>query len=614
VWVEKATITLVNRMANPVVLEKIKQEARLRRRRNVPSRKMASIQIPAQTGMVRILPFGGLEEIGRNMTAFEWIGADGESEIIVVDVGIGFPEAEIMPGVDFIIPNVEYLSENQDKILGILITHGHYDHIGALPYTLEKLGNPLIYATPLTKGLILKRQVDFPNAPKPQIQEISKKDYQTLKLGHFTIDYFHVNHSIPDSIGYFIKTPVGNIMHTGDFKIDFTPVFDQPADLSRIVRLANEGVKVLLMDSTNAPSPGHLISERKIMENMDEIFRKAKGRIIAATFASLIERIQQIIYLSGLYGRRVVVEGHTMRINVEVAKRLSYLTYPKGIFIRSEEALRLPPHQVTVLCTGSQAEDGSALMRIANREHQNIRIMPNDTVIFSSSVIPGNEKIIQDLKDTLTRQGAKIIHYQMMDIHVSGHGFADDIRLFINLVRPEYLIPVHGHYFMQKAVEDIGVELGIPKEKILIAQNGSVIEMTDDKVAIGAQRLPANLVYVDGLGIGDIGEVVLRDRQALAQDGIFVVIVTLDTQTGQIKTSPDIISRGFVYLRESKELLKDTRDLIKRIVDKNVRFLGGESPIIQEEQIKYHLKEEIAKFLFKKMQRRPMVLPVVIKV
>lgn len=603
-------------MAGPVVLEKIKQEARLRQRRNVPARKTvpARASAPAPTGMVRILPFGGLEEVGRNLTAFEWVGSDGKSEIIVVDVGIGFPEAEIMPGIDFIIPNVEYLAKNRDKILAILITHGHYDHIGALPYTLEKLGNPLIYATPLTKGLILKRQVDFPNAPKPQVHEIRKTNYQTLKLGHFTIDYFHVNHSIPDSIGYFIKTPVGNIMHTGDFKIDFTPVFDQPADLSRIVRLANEGVKALLMDSTNAPNPGHLVSERKIMENLDEIFRKAKGRIIAATFASLIERIQQIIYLSGLYGRKVVVEGHTMRINVEVAKRLGYLTYPKGVFIRPEEALRLPPHQVTVLCTGSQAEDGSALMRIADREHKYLRVMPDDTIIFSSSIIPGNEKVIQDLKDTLTRQGARVIHYQMMDIHVSGHGFADDIRLFINLVRPEHVIPVHGHYFMQKAVETISVELGLPKEKVLIAQNGSVIEMTADRLVIAPQRLPANLVYVDGLGIGDIGEVVLRDRQALAQDGIFFVVVTLDTQTGRLKTSPDIISRGFVYVRESKDLLKETRDLIKRIIDKNVRFLGEESPIIQEEQIKYHLKEEIAEFLFKKMKRRPMVLPVVIKV
>ncbi|MCL5257901.1 MAG: ribonuclease J [Patescibacteria group bacterium] len=593
-------------MANPIVLEKIKREARSKSKKEI-------IKEPID-GVLRIIPLGGLEEVGRNLTALEWRQKNGQSEIIIIDVGIGFPESEIMPGIDFIIPNTEYLEKNKENILAILITHGHYDHIGALPYLLEKIGNPIIYTAPLTKGLILKRQADFPEAVKPAIEEIKKTGYRPIRLGHFTIEYFHVNHSIPDSLGFFIKTPVGNIMHTGDFKIDFTPVFDQPADLGRVVQLAEEGVKVLMMDSTNANNPGHLVSERKIMENLELIFQKAKGRVIAATFASLLERIQQLIYLSGVYGRKVVIEGHSMKINTEVAKRLNYLSYPKGIFIRPEESLKMPPHQVSIFCTGSQAEDGSVLSKIADREHRYFRIIPNDTVVFSSSIIPGNENVVQDLKDVLVRQGAKIIHYQMMDIHASGHAFADDIRLFTSLVKPEYLMPVHGYFHMQKAVEEIGVELGLPRENIIIAQNGSVVEVKSNKVVLSQERQPANLVYVDGLGVGDIGEVVLRDRQTLAQDGIFVVIVTVDSQTGDTRTSPDIISRGFVYLKESKELLRETRDLIKRVIEKNVRFLGEESPIIQDEQIKYRLKEEVAEFLFKRTKRRPMVLPVVIKI
>jgi len=592
-------------MEQQVVIEKTAQ---------IPKVKKMTKKIVKQEGVVKIIPLGGLEEVGRNLTVLEWVPKNGKEQIIVIDLGLGYPETENMLGVDYIIPNVEYLSQNKDKIIGILITHGHYDHIGAIPYLIDKIGNPPIYTTPLTKGLIIKRQQDFPNSPKLEIHEIRKDDYKTLKLGSFVIDYFHVNHNIPDSIGFMIQTPVGNIMHTGDFKIDFTPFFDKPADLSRIVRLAHRGVDLLMIDSTNAPEPGHIISERKIMENLEEIFKKANGRIIASTFASLIERIQQLIYLAGLYGRKVVVDGHTMRINVEVAKRLGYLKYEKGIFIRPEDSFKLPPNRVLIICTGSQAEEGSALMRIANREHKYFRIIKNDTVIFSSSVIPGNERIIQNLKDTLTKQGAKIYHYQMMDIHASGHAFADDIRLFINLVKPKYLMPVHGHYYMMKAVEEIGLDLGIDKEKIIIASNGQVIKMFPDRIELTNEKVLANLVYVDGLGLGSVGDVVLRDRKALATEGMFVVIVTIDSQTGELKTSPDIISRGFVYLRESKNLLNEVRELIKNIVKRNTQYLGDEAPIIQEEQIKYTLKEELSEYLFRKTGRRPVVLPVVIKV
>jgi len=581
---------------------------------NKLTKKKIKKDLPLKNGYLKIVPLGGLEEVGRNLTVFEWQPEKGPEQILILDVGLGYPESENMLGVDYIIPNIEYLEQKKDKILGILITHGHYDHIGAIPYIIDKLGYPPIYTTPLTKGLIIKRQEDFPNLQKLEIYEIKKEEYKTIKLGDFYIDYFHVNHNIPDSIGFFIKSPVGNIIHTGDFKIDFTPFFDKPADLSRIVKLAHQGVDLLMIDSTNAPEPGHIISERKIMENLEEIFKKAKGRIIASTFASLLERIQQLVYLAGLYGRKVVIDGHTMRINTEVAKRLGYLKYEKGIFIRAEESFKIPPHKVLIICTGSQAEEGSALMRIANKEHRYFKIINNDSVVFSSSVIPGNERIIQSLKDTLTKQGAKIYHYQMMDIHASGHAFADDIRLFINLVKPNYLMPVHGHYFMMKAVEEIGIDLGIPKEKIIIGTNGQVVKMFPNKIELTNEKVPANLVYVDGLGLGNVGDLVLRDRKMLAEEGMFVIVITIDSQTGELKTSPDIISRGFVFLKESKDLLNEVRNLAKNIIAKNTKYLGDEAPIIQEEQIKYSLKEEISQFLYRKTQRRPVVIPVIIKV
>lgn len=565
-------------------------------------------------GVLNIIPLGGLEEVGRNLTAFEYTPLTGKAEILILDMGLGFPYFEEMPGIDFVLPNTEYLVQNKDKIVGILITHGHYDHIGAIPYVLDSIGNPPIYATPLTRGLIIKRQEDFPNAPKPEIIEFKKDEYKILSIGSFQVEYFHVNHNIPDSVGYFIKTPVGNIMHTSDFKIDFTPVFDKPADLSRIVELANQGTKLLMIDSTNSSKPGHVISERKIMENLEELIKHAQGRIIASTFASLIERIQQLIFLAGLYGRKVVIDGHSMKMNVEVTKRLGYLQSPKGILIKPEDTFKLPDNQIMIICTGAQAEDSSVLTRIANREHKYFSIKPEDTLIFSSSIVPGNERAVQNLRDTIAKQGAKIINSEIMDIHVSGHACSDDIRLIINLVRPEYIMPIHGNFYMFRAVEGIALDLGIPKEKILIAQNGDVLEITNEKAYATNRKVPANLVFVDGIGIGDIGEIVLRDRQTLSKDGMFVVIVTIDSQTGGIRTSPDIISRGFVYLRESKELLRDVRNLIRRIIDRNVRFLGEEAPIIQEEQIKYRLKEDIAEFLFKKTQRRPIVIPVVIKV
>ena len=580
-----------------------------------PKKAVRAKKIAASSeGYLRIISLGGLEEVGRNMNAFEWVGENGKSEIMLLDAGIGFPLAEEMPGIDFVIPNTEYIESKKESITGILITHGHYDHIGALPFILGKIGNPPIYATPLTKGLILKRQQDYPHTPKPEIIEINKDDPKPFKVGVFEVECFHVNHSIPDAVGFFIKTPVGNIMHTGDFKIDFAPIFDKPANLSHIAEIASRGVRLLMSDSTNSTYEGHVKSERVIMENLESVVKHAEGRIIAATFASLLERVQQIIYLAHTYNKKIVVEGHSMRMNVEIAKNLGYLKFAKGAFIKPEAANKLPDNQVIIICTGAQAEENAVLARIANKEHKFFTIKPKDTVVFSASIIPGNERSVQNLKDLLTKQGAKIMHNKMIDVHVSGHAFMEDIRLFMNLVHPENVMPIHGNYYMLKGTETIARETGVPTENIFITQNGGVIEMRKEGIAITDERIISNLVFVDGIGVGDVGEVVLRDRQTLAKDGMFIVIVSLDTQNGQMRVSPDIISRGFVYLRESKELLREVRSLIRRVIAKNVKFLGDEAPIIEEEKIKFHLKEEIASLLFKKTQRTPVIIPVVIKI
>ena len=570
--------------------------------------RKTSFQLEKKTkDVLRIIPLGGLEEVGRNMTCFEY-----GDDIIIVDMGLGFPEAETMPGIDFIVPNVEYLKDKKDKIRAIFITHGHYDHIGAIPYLIDKIGNPPIYATPLSRGIILRRQEDFPYSPEVKVIEFKKDEYHSIKEGVFEVEWFHVNHNIPDSVGFLIKTPVGNILHTGDFKIDFTPMCDLPANLNRIMELS-KNLTLLMADSTNASEPGHVTSEREIMKNLEEIFKSAPRRIFASTFASLIERIQQLIWLSEKYNRKVVIDGYTMKMNVEVAKALGYLKSEKYTFISPEEALKLDPVRVTIICTGAQGEDNSVLMRIASGEHRFFKIQPLDTVIFSSSVVPGNERAVQNLKDQLYRQGAKVFHYQMMDIHASGHAFAEDLKLLLAITKPLYFMPIHGHYFMLKSAGEIAQSLGYEPERIIIASNGQVIEMMPGTVRLTDEFVPANYVFVDGLGIGDVGEVVLRDRQVMSTDGIFVIVTVIDSQTGRLRTSPDIISRGFIYLRESQELLKEVRNLIKKIVAKSINQTTP-WPLINEEYIKNNIKEELGNFLFKKTHRRPMIIPVIIQV
>jgi len=562
-----------------------------------------AVQKTSEKGPVlKIIPLGGLGEVGRNMTLLEYGG-----KILIIDMGLGFP-SEDMPGIDCLIPNSAYLRERGNDILGIVFTHGHYDHIGAIPYTVSRIGTAPMYASALTKGMILKRQQDFPNQPELDIEEV--EDGSKIKLGPFGIEFFRLNHSIPQNLALLIKTPVGSIVHTSDFKFDESPVNDIPTDFRKLKRIGRQGVHLLMSDSTGAEEEGHSLSEKTIFKNLDSIFKGAKGRIIAASFASLLNRIQQMVILSERYGRKVIVEGRSMRNNIEIAQALKKFYIKKGTLIRAEEIRKFPDSKISVICTGAQAEERAAFMRIANREHKYIHIKKGDTVVFSSSVIPGNERSIQALKDEFYRQGANVFHYKMMDIHASGHAKQEELKQMIKIMGPRFFMPVHGQYSMLVKHAELAREQGVLKENIIIAENGQIINLTPRNISLSKKTVPANIVMVDGLGVGDVGEIVLRDRQVLAKDGMFVIIAIVDRQAGRIKGSPDIISRGFVYLRESKDLLKETRKRVVNIVNRAAHSGGA----VNWTYVKEELRNKISSFLFYKTQRRPMILPVVIEV
>jgi len=555
---------------------------------------------------LRLIPLGGLGEVGRNMTLLEY-----KNSILIIDMGFRMPE-ETMPGIDYIIPDISYLLENKryKNIVGVVITHGHYDHIGAIPYIWNRIGNPPIYAAPLTKGIILKRQDEFKDQPKLDVNEV--KDGSKIKLDVFEIEFFKQNHSIPDNMGLLIKTPVGNIVHTSDFKFDNFPVNEKPTDFKKLESIAENGIHLLMCDSTGAEEPGHSLSEKDIFENMDKIFAGAKGRIIIATFSSLINRIQQAVTLSEKYNRKVGFIGHSMKSNVEVTKKLGYLKSQKGTLLKKvDEVNNLPDNRVTILCTGAQGEENAGLMKIAMGEHQSIKIKPGDTIVFSSSVIPGNERSVQILKDDFIRQKANVFHYKMMDIHAGGHAQRDEIKEMVNIMKPKFFMPVHGQFSMlfanARLAED---ECGYKEDQAILADNGNIINVTKDRVFIDNKSVSAEYIMVDGLGIGDVGEVVLRDRQMLAKDGIFVIIAVVNRKTGKVQESPDIISRGFVYLKESKDLLYQARKKVIATIEKSTT--SGQ--VTNWTYIKDAIRNNLSDFLFQKTQRRPMILPVIIEV
>ncbi|MEK9209304.1 MAG: ribonuclease J [Patescibacteria group bacterium] len=561
---------------------------------------------------LRIIPLGGMEEVGRNMVIFEYLnpasGRDGD--IIIVDMGLQFPE-ENMPGIDYIIPNISYLLPRKNKIRGIIISHAHFDHIGAIPHLIPQLGQNLpIYGTDLTVAVIAKRQEDFQENSVQRLNLKTVDNNAELDLGIFHIEFFGVSHNIPGSLGTIIKTPLGIIVHTGDYKLDLKSDIAGKTDIEKIRELGKREVLALMSDSTNAKEPGYQFSEKEIKKELEEIVKNAKGRLIIGTFASLLGRLNQIIALAEKHKKKLVIDGRSMKTNIEIGRRLGYIKYNPKSIIPIQEIHKYPPEKIIILATGAQGEGKAVLMRIVNREHKYLRIEPGDTVIFSSSVIPGNERSVQNLTDKLYRDGAEVINYRMLDIHAGGHAKQEDLKEMIKMIKPKYLIPIEGNHSFLKIHAKLAMEDGFASDNILIADNGQVIEAYDKKMRLTKEYAPANYVMVDGLGIGDVKEVVLRDRQMLSEDGIFVVITVIDSQTGKVKGSPDIISRGFVYLRESQELLRETR----RLIIKTIEETAGQMHPINWTYVKDNLRDRVGKFLFKKTERRPMVLPVVIEV
>lgn len=543
-----------------------------------------------------VFALGGVGEIGKNMYVVQY-----NDDIVVVDAGLKFPEEDML-GIDIVIPDVAYLVENQDKVRGIIITHGHEDHIGGLPYVLKSLNVP-VYATKLTLGLIevkLKEAGILGDTKRILISADSE-----LQLGSITASFFKTNHSIPDSVGVCLDTPEGTIVHTGDFKFDHSPVNDQYADLQRIAEIGKKGVLALLSDSTNAERPGYTPSEKNVGNRLEEIFRTATQRVVVATFASNVHRIQQVINAAIATRRKIAVVGRSMVNVVTIANELGYLNIPEGMLIEPEEVNRLAADRVVILCTGSQGEPMSALTRMARSTHRKVDILPGDTVIIAATPIPGNERYVGRTVDELYRLGANVIYGSgsVSGVHVSGHGSQEELKLMLNLVKPKYFIPIHGEYRMLRIHADLAEEVGIEPENVFVLDNGDTVEFQNGQAAKG-QKVPAGRVLIDGLGVGDVGNIVLRDRKLLSQDGILVVVVTLSKEDGTILSGPDIISRGFVYVRESEGLL----DEANRIVTSTLNKLMNDK-VNEWASLKTNVKDSLGRFLYEQTRRRPMILP-----
>ena len=546
---------------------------------------------------LKIIPLGGLEQIGMNITAFEY-----EDSIIVVDCGLAFPEDDML-GIDLVIPDITYLKNNVDKVKGFVITHGHEDHIGALPYILKQLNAP-VYATKLTIGLI-DNKLEEHNLTRSVKRKVIRHG-QSINLGAFRIEFIKTNHSIADASALAIFSPAGIIIHTGDFKLDYTPVFGDAIDLQRFGELGKKGVLALMCDSTNAERPGFTMSERTVGKTFDNIFAEHKNtRIIIATFASNVDRVQQIINSAYKYGRKVVIEGRSMVNVITTAAELGYLDIPENTLIDIEQMKNYPDEQMVLVTTGSQGESMAALSRMAANMHRKVQVKPGDTVILSSNPIPGNEKAVSKIINELTMMGAKVI---FQDVHVSGHACQEEIKLIYSLVHPKYAIPVHGEFRHMKAQADIAESLGIPKDNIFILHSGDVLELDEKKAEISG-HVPCGAILVDGLGVGDVGNIVLRDRQHLAEDGILIVVLTLERFSNQLLSGPDIVSRGFVYVRESEGLMEEARhvveDAIADCMDKHVSDWG---------KIKNVIKDALSDFLWKRTKRSPMILPIIMEV
>jgi ribonuclease J len=547
---------------------------------------------------LRVIPLGGVGEIGKNMFLFEY-GDDA----ILVDAGLAFPEEE-MHGIDIVLPDTTYLLENKEKLRAIVLTHGHEDHIGAMPYLIENLEAP-VYGTRLTLGLLEAKLEEYEPHPPVKFREI--KAGQVLRLGDsFQLELFRTNHSIPDTVGLALHTPEGTVVYTGDFKFDHTPVDGKLTDFFKLAKLGRRGVLLTLIDSTNADRPGFTASEREVGDTIDDIFRLAQHRIIFATFASNIHRVQQVVSAAHRHGRKICVTGRSLVNSVRIASELGYLNLPDSIIVELDQINRIPLEELVLLTTGSQGEPMSALTRIANSDHRQVEIIPGDTVIIAANPIPGNEKLVARTVDNLFRLGAEVIHQSVSGVHVSGHASEEEIKLMLNFLQPRYLVPVHGEYRHMVACSRIARKLGVAQENIFLIEPGTVLEFADGKGAVTG-TVTAGKVMVDGLGIGDVGNVVLRDRRILAEEGIVIVVLAMDPQAGRLLTGPEIITRGFVYVRESEELLGEARESIAH------RLAALKPQQLRDwNLIKSHIRDEASSFFYEQTGRRPMIMPVII--
>ena len=548
---------------------------------------------------VKIIPLGGLNEIGKNMTAIEY-----KNDIVIIDCGLKFPD-EDMFGIDVVIPDITYLLKHKDKVSGIFLTHGHEDHIGALPYVLKQLNVP-VYGTKLTLGIVQSKLKEHNLLSTTELITVKPRD--VVRLNSVSVEFIKTNHSIADSVAIAVHTPLGAVLHTGDFKVDYTPIDGEPMDFARFAELGKKGVLLMMADSTNVERPGYTMSEKIVGESLCRIFGKSKGRIIVATFASNIHRIQQIIDAAAMYGRKVAVSGRSMENIVQVAIELGYIKIEKENLVSIDQINKYNNDQIVIITTGSQGEPMSALARMATSEHRKVNIVPGDTIIISATPIPGNEKLVSRVVDQLFKKGAEVVYGSSEAVHVSGHACQEELKLMQTLVKPKYFIPVHGEYRHLKQHGELANSIGVPKSNILIPEIGDVIEVTRNSIKKSGTVISGQ-IFVDGLGVGDVGNIVIRDRKHLSQDGILTVVVTLSKENKAIIAGPDIISRGFVYVRESEDLMDGAKNVIKDVLrdceDRNIKEWA---------YLKNNIKENLKEYLYQKTKRNPMILPIIMEV
>ena len=558
---------------------------------------------PLAQGTVRIIPLGGVEEIGRNMVAVEF-----NNDIFIIDCGFQFSEVET-PGIDYILPNTGYLEERRERIRGILITHGHLDHVGGIPYIIERIGNPPIYTRRLTAEIIKKRQEEFSSNVPVMIREVEEDE--VVRLGQTNIRFFNVTHTVPDSMGVIIETPWGDVVHTGDIKLDHDNGIPTEEEVKEFSVFQKRKVLLLMMDSTNVERPGFSISERIVLDTLEEIIANTPGRIILGTFASQLERLIHIVRVSEEMGRKIVVDGRSMKTNLEIARQLGLLKFKDGSIIQVENMAEYPPEKIIVLATGAQGDEFASLMRIANKAHKYITLTPRDTVVLSSSVIPGNERAVQKMKDNLSRQGSHIITYQTSDVHASGHGNREEALWIHRQIKPKFFLPVHGYHYMLRVHCDLAVEAGCAPENAVVPDNSAIFEIRNgEKIVRLPVKAPHELRVVEGHSVTELSDVLMRDRKALGQEGFCVVVATIDRRTGKLHKSPDIISRGFVYLRDNKDLMDQTRLIIRKSVETSMK-----NPRAADlDNARDDLAESVSRFLLQRTLKRPIVIPVIVSV